>query len=902
MRKFTQILFMSLALVFSSMAIAQSEVSGTIIDSELKAPLPGANVLEKGTKNGVSSDFDGKFTLTTQANSGEVVVSYVGYRSVTLSFNGDTNLGSIVLTPDNTLEEVVIVGKGVIDLAEDRKTPIAVSTIKASEIQDKIGAQDVTMTLVNTPSIYVAGQAGGFGDSRINVRGFDQTNTAYLLNGQPINGMEDGKMYWSNWSGINDIASVVQIQRGLGSSKLAISSVGGTVNFVTKTTDREEGGFVSTAIANDDYIKTTVNYSTGKNDKGWGASFMLSHWQGDGYNDGTFGQGQTYFLSIGYTPNDRHNFNFLITGAPQWHDQNFTKPIESYLEYGRRYNNNWGTYKGEYLSERRNFYHKPVLNLNWDFNINESTNLSTVLYASFGRGGGTGDRGNRIRTEDGYIDYDAIYAFNESVPNGEGGYFAAGNGYITRSSMNLHNWFGMVSNLEKQLSENLKLNVGFDLRTYYGKHFRIVENFHGLKSWRENIRLRDQNNNHETYGSFGTYKFVETTTDLSANPWAATFANFDEDEKIAYSNDERISYGGIFAQLEYATDNYSVFFQGALNNQWHQRFDHYQYADQSLIDGTSTQNVLDDDGNPVPLPDGITDGVDSEIVSNLGFNLKGGGSFIIDESNSVYANIGLYSRQPFHDNIFPQFTNQIFPLTENETIFGLELGYSYKSPFFSANLNLYRTNWKDRVTGTSFVENDVVFFETGFGVEQLHYGLEVDFIASPFSYIDFRGFMSIGDWQYKGSAFTQVRDEEQNIISTEEREVDGGKVGDAAQFTAGLGVVIDFTSSLSFDSDIRYYDNLYSNVGPVKENLKLPSYQLVDAGISYRMMLGKDKDKSLTMRANVNNVFDYVYLSELRTNIQPGDGNGELYNGIDTANQGYFGWGRTWNLQLRYNF
>src|SRR5690606_39385281 len=81
--------------------------------------------------------------------------------------------------------------------------------------------------LKNTPSVYVSNQSGGFGESQMFVRGFDQTNTAFLLNGQPINGMEDGKIYWSNWSGMSDIAQGIQIQRGLGSSKLAISSVGG---------------------------------------------------------------------------------------------------------------------------------------------------------------------------------------------------------------------------------------------------------------------------------------------------------------------------------------------------------------------------------------------------------------------------------------------------------------------------------------------------------------------------------------------------------------------------------------------------------------------------------------------------------------------------------------------------
>lgn len=894
MKKITQFLFVSVVMLFTTIAYSQSTLTGKVMDSDLNSPLPGANVVERGTTNGTTTDFDGNFTLTTKSTSGTIIISYVGYGSVTVKFATSADLGTINLSPDNSLEEVVIIGSGIIDLAEDRQTPIAVSTIRAAEIQKKIGTQDITMTLVNTPSVYVAGQSGGFGDSRINVRGFGDDNTAYLLNGQPINSMEDGLMFWSNWSGMNDIANAIQIQRGLGSSKLAISSVGGTVNFVTKSTEKREGGFVYAGIANDNYLKTTTQYSTGKNEKGWGATVMLSHWRGDGYNDGTFGEGQNYFLSVGYTPSSTHNFNFLITGAPQWHDQNFSKSISSYLQYGRKYNNNWGTYQGEYLTERRNFYHKPVANLNWDFNISDKTNLSTVLYASWGRGGGTGDRGNRERTSTGNIDYDAIYAKNALVADGKGIYFG-NDSYITRASMNLHSWYGLVSNLETKLSDNVTWNVGMDLRTYYGEHFRIVENFHGLTSWRENIRLRDQNNNHNTYGGFGTYKFVETTRDLSANPWAATFAKFDQDEKIAYSNDERISYGGLFSQLEYANDSFSAFFQGAVSNQYHQRFDHFQYADQSLIDGTSSQST------GTPLPANIEPGVDSEKVENFGFNIKGGAAYLLNEDNKIYVNAGYYSRQPYHDNIYLNFTNFVNPLTENEKILGLEAGYGFKSQFFTANLNLYRTSWKDRVVTSSRVVNDVVQFTTNQGVEQIHSGIELDFVARPFSQLRVNGFASVGNWEYAGNALTRVLDEDRNIISEDIVDIDGGKVGDAAQFTVGLGADLEILPRFSIDADWRTYDKLYADVGAVKENLELPAYDIVDMGLSYKWLLGERDATSLDFRLNVNNVFDEVYLSDLRTAIeaQPGD---QTYKGINVANQGYFGLGRTWNFSIRYNF
>tara|TARA_B100000524_G_scaffold293898_1_gene168601 strand:- start:736 stop:3219 length:2484 start_codon:yes stop_codon:yes gene_type:complete len=792
------------------------------------------------------------------------------------------------------LEEIVLVGGGVVDLAEDRKTPIAVSTITGEEIQKKIGTQDITMTLANTPSIYVAGQSGAFGDTRISVRGFDQTNTAFMLNGQPINGMEDGKMYWSNWSGMNDIANVVQIQRGLGASKLAISSVGGTVNFVMRSTSKSEGGFAYAGFANDNYLKTTFSYDTGLKDNGWSTSMLLTHWQGDGYAEGTFGQGQTYFLSLGYKMNDKHNFNFLMTGAPQWHDQNFTKSIATYLDRGRKYNNNYGYYGDRYLTERRNFYHKPVFNLNWDYTIDDKSSLSTVLYASTGNGGGTGGRGQRIRTDDGYIDYDAIYAYNNST-SGAGGNFAAEGGYITRASMNMHNWFGLVSNYETQLSDNLTFNVGADLRTYYGEHFRIVENFHGLTSWQENIRLRDQNNNHDIYGTYGTYKYVIATESMGANPWDATFTNFDEDQKIAYSNDERISYGGIFTQLEYSKDDFSAFIQASASQTMYQRWDHYQYADQSLIDGTSSQWTGE------ALPDGITDGVESEKVDNFGYNIKTGVGFGVGDNGKAYVNAGYYSRAPYFDNIYLNYTNRINPATSNETIIGLEAGYVYEVPNFSARVDVYRTSWADRITASSYVDNDALFYEISEGVSQLHQGVELSFSAKPQEDVPYtlKGFLSLGDWIYEGDAMTRVQDEDQNVLSTESQDVDGGKVGDAAQFTAGLGLDVDLAERFSFDTDVRFYDELYANVGAVKENLELPNYHVVDMGLSYKMFVN---DATLDIRLNVNNVFDNIYISELRSAIVAGEGTGVLYDGIDTANQGYFGLGRTWNVGLRYNF
>jgi outer membrane receptor protein involved in Fe transport len=99
--------------------------------------------------------------------------------------------------------------------------------------------------------------------------------------------MENGAVYWSNWTGLTDVASSIQVQRGLGASKLAIASVGGTINIVTRSSDMKEGGSIASSIGNDNYLKSTFSYSTGIMKNGLSTSFLLSRTRGDGYVDGT---------------------------------------------------------------------------------------------------------------------------------------------------------------------------------------------------------------------------------------------------------------------------------------------------------------------------------------------------------------------------------------------------------------------------------------------------------------------------------------------------------------------------------------------------------------------------------------------------------------------------------------
>ena len=871
MKKFNQFLLVAVLMIFSTVAFAQTTITGKVIDAELRSPLPGANILVKGTTNGVTTDMDGKFSITADSNSGVIVISYVGFSTKELKFNGTTKLGTVVLDLDNSLEEIVIVGSGVIDLAEDRKTPVAVSTIQGKDIQLKAsGNVEFGEAMKNTPSVYVSNQSGGFGDSQIFLRGFDQTNTAFLLNGQPINGMEDGRMYWSNWSGMSDVANAVQIQRGLGSSKLAISSVGGTVNIVSKAADKQKGGFVRFLGGNDSYVKSTISYDTGVNDKGWAFSVLLDHWQAHRkYSIGTAGQGQNYMFAVGYKPNEKHAFNFLLTGAPQWHDQNFSQDLEFFQEYGEKANSNTGFYEGERFTERRNYYHKPVMNLNWDFNINEKLDLSTVLYASWGRGGGTGGLGRgRVRNEDigitglneREINFDAIEANNiaSADVNGNGNF---GDSYLRRSSVNNHNWYGLLSNLNIEANENWSLNVGIDTRLYRGDHFRQLNETFGLNGYVDNFRTDRPDG----------YVISDT---FEANPWSALFDFADEGQRYDRDYSENINYIGGFGQAEYAKDGFSAFFQGALSTQSYQR-----------------------EGRLSGVGDGLGK---SEKINKTGYQVKGGLGYEIDDKHAIFGNVGLFSRQPFLDNVFAniRYSNALVqPDVENEEILGFEAGYRFKNKNFRFNLDVYNTEWGNRflnVNGPIQVNDDPSTYRLT-DVTQVHRGVEFDLEYRPDSRAwSFRSYGSVGNWKYDGATPYTLQNVETGDFIVTDGNVDltGVKVGNAPQTSFGVGFRADICEGLSVDMDYNIYSDLYEFVDPQDvadealnggqyESVRLPSYTLADAGLTYRFSLG---DNPLTFRANVFNVFNSAYINQRDA-------------------FGYFlGVGRTFNASLRYNF
>jgi hypothetical protein len=165
--------------------------------------------------------------------------------------------------------------------------------------------------------------------------------------------------------------------------------------------------------------------------------------------------------------------------------------------------------------------------------------------------------------------------------------------------------------------------------------------------------------------------------------------------------------------------------------------------------------------------------------------------------------------------------------------------------------------------------------------------------------------VSYGDWIYEGNVQADVFDNDQNFIGSSTLYLDDVKVGDAAQFTANAGLRYKVWKDLRIGGDWTHAGNLYADINPEdfdtegKESLKLPSYDLFDLRADYTFDLGKGK--TLRVAATMNNVFNTKYMSRSATNTFASEGD-DTYQGINTRNRVYFGWGRSWNTSVKFRF
>jgi len=906
-------------LLFSYSIQAQNyTISGKVEDGTSGENLVGANVYVTEMATGAATDASGKYSVSLPAGTYKIVCSFVGYDKIEkeITLSADMTLDFSMKEYQFTLNVTVIS-----DRAKERETPVAFTNVDKKQIEFNLGSRDIPLVMNTTPSVFATDNGGGAGDARVNVRGFSQRNVAIMINGIPINDMESGWVYWSNWDGLGDATSSIQMQRGLSAVNLATPSIGGTMNIITDPSQLKSGASYQNEIGSGGFSKQTLFANTGLVD-----NFALSlggvRKVGTGVVDKAWTDAWAYYLGMSYQINPNNRLELYGMGAPQQHGQRryrlnaatFSHELASELGYdenvlkeaklreqGILYNSNWNAVNTSYqglqwqrsywnndvnqrydatsMNESVNYYHKPLVNLNWYSQFSSVFSLYSTVYWSGGQGGGSGTFGSlQYNTSllQRVIDWDATIARNrtnvDSVDfNGDGvkeRYIVStnlsgqpmGRGGILRNSVNDQWTVGAISKAYWKATENLNTSFGIDFRTAEIEHFREVRDLLG-----------------NDY-----YYFIGNEFDSGLQYYKKL------GDRIDYNNTNKLSWIGGYGQAEYTAD----------------RFTFYGTAGYSMIKFDYTDHFKKG-----------PDGGELNLVSDWigGYQFKGGASFRVTEQTDLFANAGYVSKVPIFDQVISDVEATMNPDPKNETFISFELGANTKLLDNMLNLkaNVYFTNWLDRAVNRVVQNADgtdgLVKLD---GIDSRHMGFELEAAYQPAKFVRLDLAFSYGIWEYTNDVSGQyVIDYSTGELEDYNFYIKDLKVGDAPQTQLAAALTVFPVSGLQAQLVWRYYDQYFSDFDPfsrTNENdrvqvWQVPSYSLVDFNLAYKIpatIAGMD----VTVFGHVFNLLDELFVQDATDNsaFNGWSANGTNHSADDA--EVYPGLPRTFNAGFKIGF
>lgn len=845
--------------VFSAISYSQNIISGRIIDNYTKLPLQNVNITTNSSAKGTVSNIDGHFSLELNVKTTFLKFSSIGYKDKVLSLKGVKSnlvLADIFLEEQPYSLDEITVNAGI---SNDMQLPITVSTVKSADIKNVLGDNPLPLITREIPGVYSTRTGGGSGDAKISIRGFQQENVSLLLNGIPINGQENGTVYWSNWLGLNSAAAEIQIQKGPGMANAAVNSIGGSINIITLNPPKERSGSVSLSFTDYGNINTNIALNSGKLANGWNTSLMLSYGGGSGYVDATYFKSWSYFFNAVKQIDENQKLSITLLGAPQNHGQRTLKLSNSEVEQrGLLYNKDWGSLDGRLKNASENFYHKPFLSINYENRLSENNKISLAAYASYGTGGGRWSESFNYapsifsyRTASGQIDWNGIYQNNQN----HGGEYTLENGETVEGySMNVQTNFmashvvtGVLANYEHKFSQLLKLRAGL--------HYRYFNSF-----------LRE-----EVDDLLGGNYFIE---DYS---WSlAGVAGRDQikhvGDIIRVDNNSVINLAIAYAQLIYSTEKMDAHISLNANNNWYQRIDRFNYINDTK----------------------------SDIVSIAGGDLRAGLLYKFNSDNSLFINAATISKAPYFKFVFGNFTNVVVKGLENEKVSTVEIGYNLKVRMIKARFSAWVADRKN----VSMLSNEYIQLEDNnntramvSGLNALHKGIETEIVWPVNRNLNFGARLSLAEYKWMNNVNATLINDNNVVVDTVNVYAKGLMVGGAPKTQFGAFADLRLFNTFKIKAEYIYNQGVFANFDPVNRSnpddmaqaYEIPAYGVVNGYLSYPFSIGEYYGR---LQFNVYNLLDTKYIV---------DGEDGQSHNLDCF-RGFWSFGRNMSFGLTFNF
>ena len=496
---------------------AQFTLSGTITNKYNGDPLPGAHIMEQGSKTSSISNTIGYYEIKNLiAGDYKIHVSYMGFESQTIEININTKLEyNFAMQESHIMSDEVIISA----IRATDESPTTYTIMDKAEIAEKNTGRDLPYIFSSSPSTVASSDAGaGIGYTGLRIRGADLTGINVTLNGIPVNDGEAHGVYFVNLPDLASSINDVQIQRGVGTSTNGAASFGASINIETGNNNPNSFAKISSAFGSFNTIKNSVMFGTGLLKDKWNFNGRVSQIKSDGYIDRASSNLKSAYFSAGYFGNKDIIKAIILLGDEKTYQSWYGVPKDS-LETNRTYNpagemyDNEGDFLGYYDNQTDN-YTQNYYQLHYAHQFNNQLNVVSAAYITTGKGYYESYKNDRKFSKYGLLDT------------------IIGNDTITRTNLIQQKWldnkFYGINLSANYTTEKLKLNIGGGWSYYDGDHY-------GKIVWAQVATL----------GQYDDNWYFNTGTKSDVNIFAK--ANYALNDKL-----------NLYTDLQYRSINYNI--------------------------------------------------------------------------------------------------------------------------------------------------------------------------------------------------------------------------------------------------------------------------------------------------------------------------------------------------------
>jgi len=692
-------------------------------------------------------------------------------------------------------------------------------------LDDNDVSQGISSQLTAGRDPYFSAATFNWGAARFKIRGYDNDNFITYMNGVPMDVLDNGGSSFFLWSGLNDVLRNRDNSVGLRPTTYSFGEIGGQFNIDSRASKQWKQLRVGYASTNRNYRnRLMATYNTGLTKSGWAFSMSASRrWAQEGYVDGTFYDGWSYFASVEKVFNTKQSLALTAFGAPtrSGASAGTVKELQE-LSGTPYYNPYWGYQNGEKRNSRVNQSHQPTFILTHEYSPSNKLNLITAASYTFGK--------RRQSALDWYNVSDPRPEYYRNLPS----YITdpalreeARQLYLNDPSLLQVNW-DRLYDVNRNNVETITNVDGIEGNNVTGKRSRYIleDRVTDVQRFNFNTVLNATFAEKFSFSGGLSYQFLKNrmykeVKDLLGGDFYVDLNQFAErdypgsdanqndlnrpnrtlkvGDRFGYDYDMNFNKAAAWGQVQANWKKVDAFVSAELSYTSYFRYGH-------------VKNGLFRDNSEGK----------SAIQNFLNWGTKAGVTYKINGRNYLYANGTYQTRAPYFRNVFvsPRTRNSVAPGVKNETIRSVESGYVLNTPRVKARLTGYFTQFLDQMETITFYHDDyrnnVNYTLTG--IDKIHFGGELGVEAKVYKGFSMTLAATVGRHFYtsRQKAYITVDNSSEILGQDETIYAKYYKVGGTPQTAATLGFNYRSPKYWFLNVNVNYFDDMWLDFNPIR--------------------------------------------------------------------------------------